>query len=308
MAEETISRHPSGASWITDKDGNLVQHLQYLPYGEPYVNQRAAGSTYRERFTFTGKERDEETGYGYFGARYMDYELMTSWLSVDPLADKYPSISPYAYCAWNPVKLIDPDGKEIDEYKLNTTDGTLKLTKKTADNFDVIYTDNSDEPYLVSKGVLNGKNVGDDISKTGFSATNGKHQEGIDLMWFISSSTNIELGGWGYDDNKREQCLEVGKWDQNGSCQSRSSYQPGEFDKKGTRRFRVHTHPGTKDGQGGFGKPSTSDIGAASRIPTDYYIISRNHGLTQYDKKGNWYIAPNDNRTPSSLRKYIKLP
>ena len=62
---------------------------------------------------FTGKERDEETGYGYFGARYMDHELMTMWLSVDPLADKYPSISPYAYCAWNPVKLVDPDGREI---------------------------------------------------------------------------------------------------------------------------------------------------------------------------------------------------
>ena len=61
---------------------------------------------------FTGKERDGETGYGYFGARYMDHELMTMWLSVDPMADKYPSISPYAYCAWNPVKLVDPDGME----------------------------------------------------------------------------------------------------------------------------------------------------------------------------------------------------
>ena len=64
------------------------------------------------RSSSTGKERDEETGYGYFGARYMDHELMTMWLSVDPMADKYPSISPYAYCAWNPVKLVDPDGNE----------------------------------------------------------------------------------------------------------------------------------------------------------------------------------------------------
>mgnify|MGYP003296978392 CR=1 FL=1 len=62
---------------------------------------------------FTGKELDEETGYGYFGARYMDHELMTGWLSVDPMADKYPSISPYSYCAWNPVKLVDPDGREV---------------------------------------------------------------------------------------------------------------------------------------------------------------------------------------------------
>jgi RHS repeat-associated protein len=67
-------------------------------------------------FVFTGKERDEETGYGYFGARYMDHELMTMWLSVDPMADKYPSISPYNYCMWNPVKLVDPNGMEVDDY------------------------------------------------------------------------------------------------------------------------------------------------------------------------------------------------
>ena len=107
------SDHLGSASWITDSAGIPIQHLQYLPYGEPFVNQRAAGSTYSERFRFTGKERDEETGYGYFGARYMDHELMTMWLSVDPLADKYPSVSPYVYCAWNPVKLVDPDGAEI---------------------------------------------------------------------------------------------------------------------------------------------------------------------------------------------------
>ena len=105
------SDHLGSASWITDTGGLAVQHLQYLPYGERYVDQRAAG--YHERFTFTGKERDEETGYGYFGARYMDHELMTMWLSVDPMADKYPSMSPYSYCAWNPVKLVDPDGREI---------------------------------------------------------------------------------------------------------------------------------------------------------------------------------------------------
>ena len=37
---------------------------------------------------------------------------MAMWLSVDPMADNYPSISPYAYCAWNPVKLVDPDGRK----------------------------------------------------------------------------------------------------------------------------------------------------------------------------------------------------
>ena len=88
-------------------------------------------------FTFTGKERDEETGYGYFGARYMDHELMTMWLSVDPMADKYPSISPYAYCAWNPVKLVDPDGEEAiceDDIIIKGENNSSLIIKTSAAN------------------------------------------------------------------------------------------------------------------------------------------------------------------------------
>lgn len=58
MQHSVRSQHLGSASWITDHDGNPVQHLQYLPYGEPYVDQRTIG--YSERFRFTGKERDEE--------------------------------------------------------------------------------------------------------------------------------------------------------------------------------------------------------------------------------------------------------
>ena len=76
--------------------------------------------------TSTGKERDSETGFSYFGARYYDSDLMTGWLSVDPLADKYPSLSPYNYCAWNPVKLVDPDGEEI--WIVNSNGDRLKYT------------------------------------------------------------------------------------------------------------------------------------------------------------------------------------
>ena len=83
-----------------------------------------------KRCSFTGKERDEETGYGYFGARYMDHELMTMWLSVDPMADKYPSISPYAYCAWNPVRLVDPDGRDFDPESEAMIADFEKKTKK----------------------------------------------------------------------------------------------------------------------------------------------------------------------------------
>lgn len=66
-----------------------------------------------DSYSFSGKERDEETGFVYFGARYYDAELTTTWLSVDPMADKYPSLNPYNYCAGNPVRLVDPEGEEM---------------------------------------------------------------------------------------------------------------------------------------------------------------------------------------------------
>ncbi|MBP5562909.1 MAG: RHS repeat-associated core domain-containing protein [Bacteroidales bacterium] len=99
---------------------------------------------------FTGKERDEETGYGYFGARYMDHELMTMWLSVDPMADKYPSLSPYNYCAWNPIRLTDPDGDTIKindfVYKAGMSSEKLNGFSKTAvDALNNIYNNGGDE-------------------------------------------------------------------------------------------------------------------------------------------------------------------
>ena len=145
------SDHLGSASWITDSGGQAIQHLQYLPYGEPYINQRTSG--YNERYTFTGKERDEETGFGYFGARYMDHELMTMWLSVDPLADKYPGISPYAYCAWNPVKLVDPDGKEIHLTFIgkNTCKALNKIINEgLGGQFKAAYFKNKDGSYTLS--------------------------------------------------------------------------------------------------------------------------------------------------------------
>ena len=63
---------------------------------------------------FTAKELDNETSYTYFGARYYDADL-SIWLSVDPMSDKYPSLSPYCYTANNPVVLVDPNGMEFDE-------------------------------------------------------------------------------------------------------------------------------------------------------------------------------------------------
>ena len=83
-----------------------------LPLAHNTVAQNHAVSWSFPLPSSNGKEKDWESGFHYYGARYYWSETLTGWLSVDPMADKYPNISPYAYCAWNPVRLVDPDGKE----------------------------------------------------------------------------------------------------------------------------------------------------------------------------------------------------
>ncbi len=107
-----------------------MQRVEYLPFGETFIDERTAspGLPYK----FNAKELDEETGLYYYGARYYDPNL-SLWLSVDPLAEKYPNISSYAYCANNPVKFVDPDGRKIvivgsAEYKKAAFNDLQKLS------------------------------------------------------------------------------------------------------------------------------------------------------------------------------------
>ena len=109
--------HLGSSSWITTVNAKPVQHLHYLPWGEDFINQRASGYI-GAHYTFSAKEKDSETNLSYFGARYYTSDL-SIWLSVDPMSAKYPSLSPYVYCANNPVKLVDPNGESISEFDEN---------------------------------------------------------------------------------------------------------------------------------------------------------------------------------------------
>ncbi|MBQ9658431.1 MAG: RHS repeat-associated core domain-containing protein [Clostridia bacterium] len=78
-------------------------------------------------YFFNGKEKDYESGFHYYGSRYYSSEI-SMWLSTDPRADKYPSLSPYNYCANNPIKLIDPNGEELEP--VYSSNGEFKGTTK----------------------------------------------------------------------------------------------------------------------------------------------------------------------------------
>ncbi|MDO4468043.1 MAG: RHS repeat-associated core domain-containing protein, partial [Bacillota bacterium] len=112
--------HLGSTSYVTDADGNIAQHIEYIPYGEVFVEER--NSQFSTNFLFNAKELDNETGLYYYGARYLD-PMGAMWLSVDPLFEKYAGMSPYNYCAGNPVNATDPTGmfkvKQYSDEELN---------------------------------------------------------------------------------------------------------------------------------------------------------------------------------------------
>src|SRR5690554_4858147 len=101
----------STSTLITDMFGDPYQFFLNLPFGESMAEQRRSGS-FNNPYKFNGKELDSETGLYYYGARYYNPRV-SNWLSVDPHAENYYNISPYAYVANNPIMFIDPDGRDI---------------------------------------------------------------------------------------------------------------------------------------------------------------------------------------------------
>jgi RHS repeat-associated protein len=110
-----------------------------MPYGEALFEEHS--NTRDMPYLFNAKERDEETGLYYYGARYLDPETAV-WYGVDPLVMKYPDYSPYAYCANNPIRYIDPNGMNLDDYRLKKNGKIELIKRKTNDPTDKLIAEN----------------------------------------------------------------------------------------------------------------------------------------------------------------------
>jgi RHS repeat-associated protein len=88
---------------VTSSLGEVSGRFDNHPFGEPLSLEDPGDPG---RFTFTGKEQDEDSGLYYFNARYYDSET-GRFISPDPIASYS---NPYSYCANNPLKYVDPTG------------------------------------------------------------------------------------------------------------------------------------------------------------------------------------------------------
>ena len=131
-----LGDHLDSVSLELDETGALIGTEEYYAYGgTAYQSGRSAAETSLKRYRFSGKERDEESGFAYHGARYYA-PWLGRWVSCDPTgaAD---GTNLFRYAACNPVKLVDPSGTSniFSVYANRATLALRDMVALSAQNF-----------------------------------------------------------------------------------------------------------------------------------------------------------------------------
>ena len=128
-----FGNHLGSASLELDELARTISYEEYTPYGSTSCQGLRSRAKAPRRYRYTGKERDEETGLNYHGARYYA-SWLGRWVSADPI-DINSGLNLFAYVRGNPANLNDPNGMEDAEPKPSASGswGTalaLRLTQR----------------------------------------------------------------------------------------------------------------------------------------------------------------------------------
>ena len=104
-----ITDHQGNIRVVANQNGEVEQMNHYYPYGGLMGESTNSDA---QPYKYNGKELDRHSGLDWYdyGARWYNG---ISWMTPDPLAEKYYDTSPYVYCLGNPVKYIDMDGRDV---------------------------------------------------------------------------------------------------------------------------------------------------------------------------------------------------
>lgn len=155
-----LKDHLGSVRAVIDENTDVVSAQDYDAWG--FLLEDRTYESSETKHKFTGKERDVESEYDYFGARYYDGRI-GRWGQVDPLSYKYIGYSPYCYVVDNPLLFIDRKGAEIDLSRL-----PQRYRKELINNLSLItglqlY---EDEKGYLKYTIKNGKPKTNDGSKT----------------------------------------------------------------------------------------------------------------------------------------------
>ncbi|WP_425571085.1 DUF6443 domain-containing protein [Olivibacter ginsenosidimutans] len=110
ILKDHLGNSRSGFTGGTGVATSATLGTDYYPYGLQYLAKLATGSP-KNNYLYNGKELQDKLGMYDYGARYYD-PIIGRWGSVDPLAENMREYSPYNYALDNPIKFVDPNGKE----------------------------------------------------------------------------------------------------------------------------------------------------------------------------------------------------
>ena len=232
----------------------------------------------------------------------MDHELTTMWLSIDPMSDKYPSISPYSYCAWNPVKLVDPDGRDVWEINKKGKVVNHIVTNET-DAFYIV----DDEGKRVEGKMIDFEygTVSSDNTKRNqcniYKNKEGKEEKAM-LDWyglrgdengkclfeFLSQNTDVEWGLLQMGEKGANGLNVVGTSHRNSSERSIKFLWDKKFKFGYSIRAFNHSHPSNT------AKPSSSDVSLAGDVENN--ARERNSIVPTF----NIYLPGNNQYVPYS--------
>lgn len=162
-SQQTITRyqytnHLDSASLELDENAALLSYEEYHPFGTTSYSMHTNDSEVSmKRYKYVHKERDDETGLYYYGARYYA-PWLCRFVSVDPLKDKYPFYTTYQYAGNKPITFIDLDGMEEGNSSYSTTTPVPPENAKEGDTWD-FHDGGLTWHYEFQKGVWEGTGV-----------------------------------------------------------------------------------------------------------------------------------------------------
>ncbi len=199
----TFTDHLGSVRAQASSGGDLMEHDNYLPFGTRWNDGSPTDPD--NRYRFNGKEEQSFASLPYidYGARMYD-PCTARWLSQDPLAEKYCSVSPYAFCNNNPVNIIDPDGMDIAVFN---TSGYL-ISYKERKGKDILKIVSIDEESGKKKLIAKQSFEDNSISKPEEDGKNtifNSSENSTEVFEFLSNNTDVEWSKVEYSDGSPAQ-------------------------------------------------------------------------------------------------------
>jgi RHS repeat-associated protein len=307
---------------VVDEAGDVVEAYDYYPFGLQSRSYKEKGDPLTKE-TFTGKEQDTESNLHYFGARYYDAGA-GRWISVDPLAFKYPSLSGFSYAGNNPIRILDPNGLDLvivvdGTHNKHHTQESRPEESKTIDG-ETIKWNNS----IWGEGENLGENSFYSFEMNVYNTETGANEGTFDVArdaWFAKYSKD-ENNSHGENNPAKEGVYEVfeskgskGKirgwfWISN---LGQAKGMRGELDYgDGIVRIGISIHPGSPRFAAGCLTMSLQQFRVLSKLINAafdrgerVYIVLQNMKLRWNEKESRWEYV--DEEKEAAIKRLVEL-